>query len=322
MGLNPKIPKKGFLLKQCNICKDDFGSEGYTPTKSIFYPSGYLPICNKCIKQHLIEEDFSWRAVDKLCQMADIPFVPKEFENLRKMNGDDVFPIYAQVFMTSEYEGLDWETYFKEFKRLEQERMIEDELPLLDDEKYRKLAATFGRNYDHEQLIYLNDLLEGIFASQNVNGKLQADQAIKLCKISLELDSRIRAGEDFDKLLTSYDKLVKTAEFTPKNAKNAQDFDSVGEIVAWLEKRGWKNEFYDGVKRDVVDETMKNIQLFNQRLYTNEPGVGEEIEKRIEGLKVAAEMEDSYGLNQDYDLDDYEKQALDLDDIEEFNPEV
>jgi len=81
--------------------------------------------------------------------------------------------------------------------------------------------------------------------------------------ISLELESRIRAGADFDKLLTSYDKLVKVAEFTPKNAKNASDFDSVGELFRWLEKRGWKNKFFDGVTRDIVDETIKNIQSYN-----------------------------------------------------------
>ncbi|MBR5939479.1 hypothetical protein IKZ77_02935 [Candidatus Saccharibacteria bacterium] len=77
--------------------------------------------------------------------------------------------------------------------------------------------------------------------------------------ISLELESRIRAGVDFDKLLSSYDKLVKVAEFTPKNVKNANDFDSVGELIKWLEKRGWVNKFYDGVTRDVIDETIKNI---------------------------------------------------------------
>ncbi|MDT3386807.1 MAG: hypothetical protein LIR46_03435 [Bacteroidota bacterium] len=60
-------------------------------------------------------------------------------------------------------------------------------------------------------------------------------------------------------MLTSYDKLVKTAEFTPKNVKNATDFDSVGELFRWLEKRGWRNKFYDDVTRDIVDETMKNI---------------------------------------------------------------
>jgi hypothetical protein len=31
--------------------------------------------------------------------MADIPFVPKEWEKLREMNENEVFYRYAQVFM-------------------------------------------------------------------------------------------------------------------------------------------------------------------------------------------------------------------------------
>ena len=143
--------------------------------------------------------------------------------------------------------------------------------------------------------------------TQNVSGALQMDQALKICKISLELDSRIREGTDFDKMLASYERLVKTAEFTPKNVKNAGDFDSMGELVKWLEKRGFRNTFYDDVTRDIVDETIKNIQNYNQRLYTNESGIGEEITRRIEALKNAQELENYYGVSeQEYDLDNYD----------------
>jgi hypothetical protein len=107
-------------------------------------------------------------------------------------------------------------------------------------------------------------------------------------------------------MLASYDKLVKVAEFTPKNVKNASDFDSVGELVKWLEKGGWKNKFYDGVTRDIVDETVKNIQNWSQRLYTNESGIGEEITKRIEALKTAALKENYYDSDQSYNLDEYD----------------
>ena len=74
------------------------------------------------------------------------------------------------------------------------------------------------------------------------------------------MDSRIRSGDkDVDKFMSSYDKLVKIAEFTPKNAKNAADFDSMAELVFWLEKRGFVNKYYDGTTRDIIDETLKNI---------------------------------------------------------------
>lgn len=91
---------------------------------------------------------------------------------------------------------------------------------------------------------------------------------MKLCKISLTIDSRIREGGDIDKLLGSYEKLVKIGDFTPRNVKNAEDFDSVGELFSYLEKTGFVNKFYDGVNRDIVDITMNDIQNFCQRLYT------------------------------------------------------
>jgi len=143
--------------------------------------------------------------------------------------------------------------------------------------------------------------------------------------MSYEIDCRIREGADFDKILASYDKLVKTAEFTPKNVKNINDFDSVGELIKWLEKRGWKNTFYDDVPRDIVDETMQNFQAFNQRLYTNESGIGEQITERLNNLKNVAliEKESYYGTDTEYDLDSYENEGysqLVLE--EEFDPGV
>ena len=308
MGLQPKIgrPMVSFLLKECNHCGGNFGPESYSKTKSAFYPDGYLPICNDCIEKMLVEQDLNWELVDKLCQYADIPFVPAEFERLHEMNGTKVFPLYAEIFISSEYENLGWHDYFVEFKRLKEQNLIEEELPILKEEKREKLKEKWGQNYDDEELNYLENLYNGLLMTQNISGALQGDQALKICKISLEIDSRIRSGSDFDKMLASYDKLVKTAEFTPKNVKNASDFESTGELIHWLEKRGFKNKFYDNVTRDIVDETIKNIQSYNQRLYTNESGIGDEITRRIEALNSIKEMENYYDTGREYDLDEFD----------------
>jgi len=50
-------------------------------------------------------------------------------------------------------------------------------LPLLSDEKFGKLEQKWGENYSREELIYLEDLYNGILATQNVNGALQIKQA-------------------------------------------------------------------------------------------------------------------------------------------------
>lgn len=311
--MKPNIPKqrKPFILKTCSRCNGSFGPDAFSETKSFFYKDGYLPICNSCIEEYLVENNFDWEAVDKVCQYADIPFVPSEFERLHEMNGDKVFPVYAKVFLSSDYNGLDWGVYFRRFKELKEAGLIDDELPIIKEKKLSQLKEKWGANYDEEELHYLEGLYDGMLQTQNVNGALQDDQAKKLCKISLEIDSRIREGSDFDKILSSYDKLVKVAEFTPKNVKNATDFDSVGEVFRWLEKRDWVNKFYDGVTQDVVDETMKNIMNFNQRLYVNESGITEEIERRLSALKNAQELENYYNTDKEYDLDEYDNAGYD-----------
>ena len=327
MGLQPNIARKrSFQFKTCTRCGNSFTAEMFAPTKSIFYKDGSLPICNDCVENFLSEHDFDWKWVDKICQYADIPFVPKEWEKLYKVNGSKTFPIYAEVFAQEEYQSLGWDDYYKAYKDLKAAGDLEDELPGLSDKKKRTLQERWGKNYDDEALRYLENLYNGLLTTQNVNGALQIDQAIKLCKMSYEIDQRIEEGVDFDKLLGSYDKLVKAAEFTPKNVKNINDFDSVGELFKWMEQRGWKNKFFDGVSRDVVDETIQNFQNFNRRLYTNESGIGDNITERIKALDNIQKIEtDSYyDTNKDYDLDNFDNQGYEelMKENEEFEVDV
>lgn len=326
MGLQPNIARRrNSMLKTCSHCQASQSVEAFAPTKSLFYPDGTLPLCNSCIETLLEEANFSWHQVNKLCQWADIPFIPKEWERLYEMNGAKTFPIYAEVFAQSEYEDLGWYEYHEAYMDLKAQGKLEDELPILSDKRKNSLKQKWGANYDDEALAYLENLYTGMLTTQNVNGKLQSDQAEKICKISYEIDCRIRAGQDFDKLLASYDKLIKAAEFTPKNVKNINDFDSVGELVKWLEKRGWRNTFYDNVTRDIVDETIKNFQNFNQRLYTNETGIGDQITERINALKSAKQIEEEsyYGTNSNYDLDSFDNEGyVGLMADEEFKPDL
>lgn len=327
MSFQPKIPvkRKTFVLKQCNRCGGTYGPDNYAPTTSIFFPDKVLPICNSCIKEFLKSEAFSWEAIDKLCQISDIPFIPKQWETLYRANGQDTFPVYARVFNAREYESIDWDDYYKQFLELKERGLIEDELPLINEEKLARLREKWGSNYDDEELFQLEDLYNGIIASQNVNGALQVKHAKQICMMSLELDSRIRAGADFDKLLSSYDKLVKVADFTPKNSKSANDFDSVGELFHWLEKQGWRNKYYDGATRDELDEMMKNFENYNQRLYINESGIAEEIARRTEQLKTVneAEQENFYNLDTNFDLDEYDNEGYEnLMGDEDFQEEV
>lgn len=321
MPLIPKIPKQTLKFKTCARCNQSLLSDDFAPTRSIFYPDGLAPVCNHCITQYLKENEFKWDVIDRLCRWLDIPWIVKEWHRLSELNNGDenTWPVYARVFADQAYESLGWADYNSQYKKLREVGLIEDEIPLVREQHFKELREQWGSNYSDENLTYLEDLYKGLLTTQNINGALQIDQAKKLCKLSLEIDDRIRAGDkEVDKFLSSYDKIVKTAEFTPKNTKNAADFDSFAELGMWLEKRGRQNKFYDNVTRDVIDETLKNIENYNQRLYINEGGISDEITQRLQALKMVNDREESYfDLQKEYNLDDYDNEGFTMEEEEE-----
>lgn len=325
----PDLPAQSTTArKQCAKCHAIRDTNCFAASHSLAAPDNLFPLCNACVDSIVREVDGDWGTIDKLCQSANIPFVPNEWQKIYQLNQYGAFCRYSQLFQDSQYESLEWSDYYKAFRDLEANGLIEDELPLLSAARERQLREKWGANYDLEALHYLEDLYNGLMATQNVNGSLQLDQAKKICKMSYEIDKRIEEGSDFDKLLGSYDKLVKAADFTPKNVKNPNDFDSVGELISWLEKTGWENSYYDDVPRDIVDETIANIQAFNRRLYVNESGIGEEITQRLRALQQAERIEQSdyyaAGLSETEDLDKYDidtsNELFAADEKEEFDP--
>ena len=308
------------LLKTCENCDMSMAKSSFFPTKSPFHKDGLLNVCRNCINKMMGEHPKDLQFADKLCQWADIPFNPTEWIKLYENNKDNTFAVYHSLYMEDSRIDIPWTEYNKKWQEAQKLGELEDNLDFFSAEKFKQLQKKWGPNYDEEEINYLEQLLNGMMQTQNINGTLQMDQAVKLCKVSLIIDQKIRAEEEFKDLLSNYDKLVKIADFTPKNVKNANDFDSAGEIFAYLEKTGWLNKYYDSVDRDIVDKTMKNIQAWIRHLYVNETGIAEDIQRRIESLKMAKELEDQVDDNAQ-ELDQSDADAYYLDD-EEFNPEL
>lgn len=280
--------------KKCSKCAIEKTTAHYIAVNSKIH-NGSLPICRECIGQMISnekDEGKKWNLVNKLCQWADIPFIPEEWDKIYCTKGKDAFGIYCSIFRSEPYNTLDWNMYNEVYLQLKEEQRLEDAIPTLKEKQMNDLRKKWGMSYDDEQLGYLESLHQGLITSQNIVGALNEDQALKLCKISLIIEEKIRAGVDFDKDLRAYDSLAKLSNLTPKNVKEANEFDSFGEVFAYLEKAGWMNKYYDGAVRDEVDNTEKNIKNWLRYLYVNESGVAEEIEERINNLKVAAELED------------------------------
>lgn len=298
----------------CQKCNQEKPFEDFLRSKNPFAISGHLDLCLSCATRILNEHNWSWKMVDKFCQFMDIPFIPDQFERAKDLNEETALRTYVELFFREEYVSLDWSQYFKVFTDLKRSSLLEDELPLLREEKLRTLALKWGESYDDVDLYRLENMYTNLLATQNINGASEQDLALKYCRVALLVDKAIENGStNLDKLISSYDKIAKMGEFTNKTGQKMGDFESVGELVYWLEKRGWVNNYYNNVPKDIVDETIQNMQLFAQRLYTGESGIGEEISRRIALLESVAELEENnYDFEEDYDLDMYESDGVKL----------
>ena len=290
-------------VKNCYKCKEDKTTAHYIAVNSPMF-SGSLPVCRECLAKMIAAAppEERWNTVDKICQWADVPFIPEEWEKLYAANGNNTLGVYIAIFREQQYKHLDWYMYNEAYLQLQKEQRVEDAIPSLKEKQQADLRRKWGSNYDEEDLMYLENLHKGILDSQNVVGALNEDQALKLCKISLIIEDKIRAGVSFKDDLKAYDELSKLSNLTPKNVKEANEFDSFGEVFFFFSKKGWKNPYYNGAVKDEVDNTEKNIKNWLRYLYVNESGVAEEIEERIQNLKIAAELED-----EDFDEDEFRR---------------
>lgn len=309
-------------MKKCQKCGQEKTLAHFIACENSIVHNGTLPVCRECITEiiHAADPDQKWNVVNKLCQWADIPFVPEEWQKIYKGNGAEGFGIYAALFKKEEYKTLDWQMYNEVYNQLDEEERVADALPAQREKEFQELVKKWGDTYDVKELEYLENLHQGLLLSQNVVGALNEDQALKLCKISLVIEDKIRSGIDFTKDLKAYDELAKLANLTPKNVKEANEFDSFGEVFAYMEKTGTVLPYYDDVVRDEVDYTIKNMKNWLRYLYVNETGVGDEIDQRIENLKTAAALED-----EEFDEKDFRQyiKSVDEDDEEdEFRIDV
>lgn len=296
------------LFKKCGGCNKELPITDFTKTRCKFFPGGVLPLCNHCLDLITMAPtpEEQWNKVNKLCQWADVPFVPKEWEKV-KAGGENSFNRYCKIFAAKELETVDWSEYNKIYLELNQRNDLEDEIPGYSEKKYEKLMKKWG-SYEKDELDALEDLFNETIATQNVTTGNQIDQVKKICKTSLLIDQRINEGVPYKDLMDSYEKLIKVADLAPKNTKNSNDFDSTGEVCDYLETIGWVNKCYDGADRDEVDSTMHNIQNWIRKLSIGESTLTEEILQKLNNLNDFKNDDTDYD---NFDYDAFDKEATD-----------
>lgn len=282
-------------LHRCVYCGQEQAEKLFPPSRNLFHPDRKLPYCSTCIgKQFVgIDPDAAWNRMDLVCRMANIAFVPERWTKLWTVMKEKAPLQYLTLMQEAgAYESIDWTEWNRKWEGLIAEGATTSLHPLFSDTELSDLKRKWGDHYDPSELSSLESMYQGIVASFGVGDEVGKDNARKMAMLSLEIDKCIASGgAGLDKLITPYNKIQANAGFTADNTRDANSFESVSELMLYMEKTGWVKKYVDDVPRDIVDLTIKDIQAHNSRLYRTESTIPDQVEEKIAARKRIEDLE-------------------------------
>lgn len=290
-----EVPK--LVNKSCKKCKQYYKQNMYYPSNSFFFPDGYCDICKDCLDEYLGDG----RDIDKfnkVCQYLDIPFELNEWINIVENNLNGYLNLYMRSNWNKEYGGS-WKETTEKWKKIVKENKEKENIDIFNREEMDKLMEKWGYGFSKDQMLKFEKMYEDIEKTQSITTAIQRDNAKKMCMLSYKIEEAIwnedengkGNGSEVKSLISAYDQLAKAADFTPKAAKNVGDFESVGELCAFLEKRGYKNEFYDWKPKDEVDKVMENLQKYTKRVILGETNIADELNSKLDQIQAMNAIE-------------------------------
>ena len=275
-------------MRKCLKCKQEKPIHEFQYTPSNFFPSHRSQICTSCLEL-MVHQD-SMGEVDRLCRWLDVPFDLNKWTQLYAIHKDHTLTAYFNTLLDEHYQALQWADENERWRLARNEGTIDDEIEALSEAKVRKLKKTWSSSYSAEELLFLEDYYNQILATQNVSTPILQHYARDLCEIELRIKKGLRKGDDIKKDMDARDNIIKIAHFEATNAKNAADFESVGELMVYYGKKGWHPKWHSEPKDD-VDFCMQNIQNYLKRLVVNEGNFAEQVEDRRERYNLTERLE-------------------------------
>lgn len=275
-------------MRKCLKCKQEKPIHEFQYTPSNFFPSHHSQICTSCLELMVHQDNMG--EIDRLCRWLDVPFDLNKWTQLYTIHKDHTLTAYFNTLLDEHYQALQWADENERWRLARNEGTIDEEIEALSEAKVRKLKRTWSPSYSTEELLFLEDYYNQILATQNVSTPILQHYARDLCEIELRIKKGLRNGDDIKKDMDARDNIIKIAHFEATNAKNAADFESVGELMVYYGKKGWHPKWHSEPKDD-VDFCMQNIQNYLKRLVVNEGNFAEQVEDRRERYNLTERLE-------------------------------
>lgn len=193
----------------------------------------------------------------------------------------------------------------------------------LTEEDRKMLSLKWGKTYRPYEWVQLEQYYQEMMQSFDIQTPSHEDYLKLICKTSLKAHQLIDLGdiEGFQKMSKVYDSLMKSAKFTAVQNKteSGEYVNSISELVYLCEKEeGFIPRFYTDEPKDKVDQTLRDLRGYTNRLVTEEMNLGTLIEGAVKALQRQAEQAEDEDIDdEDLDLIEQAETSLQDSDFEE-----
>ena len=161
----------------------------------------------------------------------------------------------------------------------------------LDEEDLKYLLTKWGAAYRPSQLVAMEKMYQEYERENELNAD-RADALRKICRTSVKMDEAMEVGDyhSYKNLSQVYDQLRKSARFTDSQKKedDSREIDSIGELVAFVEREGGAIPLYEDpidYPKDKIDFIVRDMQNYISNVVRGELGLGDLIEQFVEELR-------------------------------------
>lgn len=169
---------------------------------------------------------------------------------------------------------------------------ILNKLEPVKDSYVERGRLKWGPTYTFEDIVKLDSTYNQTLKSNNITNPLQKEAVKMLCKIQIELNAALLAGDtkavkDYSSAYSNFAKQAGLEDMIEQT--KTDDITTVAELYDYMEKQGFQFKFYDNFDRDEVDKTLKDITESNRRLILESTGLGTLLEEMARKRAKTAE---------------------------------
>lgn len=259
--------------KFCNgdDCKKEKSINEFYTSNSIMFSDGYVPICKKCIKKLMDENNLD--SIKKTLQRIDKPFVAKVWKSAEDGDGDTVGNYFRMINSLQQYKTWNWsdsdfegendtQIYKHKFDDLENVEELETENGTIYLNK--EIAIKFGSGFTNREYLTMEKFYREMDNTHDISQPQTKKQLVYLCKLQVQMDRALEEGDDgaFKNYNDRYEKILQSSGFRPIDKKDSIEktgMRSFSAIFEEVERRGYVEPKPISERMDLVDIALREF---------------------------------------------------------------